>query len=38
VPSFEDFQPFAGWTKPAIKQYAGTTSFCGASVDRSWAP
>ena len=25
-----------GWTKPAIKQYRGTTSFCGAGIDENW--
>jgi GH25 family lysozyme M1 (1,4-beta-N-acetylmuramidase) len=35
-PSFSDFVPFGGWSKPAIKQYAGTTSFCGASVDLNY--
>ena len=28
----------AGWTHPAIKQYQGTTSLCGAGVDESWYP
>jgi len=37
-PSFSDFSPFNGWTKPAIKQYQGTTSVCGASVDLDWYP
>jgi hypothetical protein len=32
-PSFSDWRPFGGWSKPAIKQYQGTTSTCGASVD-----
>eukprot|EP01100_Stratorugosa_tubuloviscum_P011995 TRINITY_DN54_c1_g1_i4.p1 TRINITY_DN54_c1_g1~~TRINITY_DN54_c1_g1_i4.p1 ORF type:complete len:225 (-),score=110.25 TRINITY_DN54_c1_g1_i4:70-720(-) len=36
--SFSDFVAFGGWTKPAIKQYAGTTSICSASVDKSWYP
>lgn len=38
TPSFADFTPFAGWTKPAWKQYLGTSSLCGASVDRNWRP
>jgi len=38
VPNFSDYQPFGGWKTPDIKQYLGTTSFCGASVDRSWHP
>lgn len=37
-PSFSDFAPFGGWTKPNIKQYKGTTSYCSASVDLSWYP
>ena len=37
-PSFSDFTAFAGWKQPNIKQYHGTESFCGASVDRSWRP
>lgn len=32
-PSFRDFTPFGGWSKPAIKQYAGDKSVCGAGVD-----
>jgi len=35
-PSFSDFQPFGGWTKPAIKQYAGTTSICGTQIDKDY--
>jgi len=31
--NFSDFSPFAGWSKPNIKQYQGTTSVCSASVD-----
>jgi hypothetical protein len=34
--SFADFQAFGGWTKPAIKQFQGTTSLCGASVDKNY--
>jgi hypothetical protein len=38
-PSFSDFRPFAGWTQPTMKQYAGDTSFCGASdVDLDYIP
>lgn len=33
VQSFADFQPFANWKAPTVKQYAGTTSMCGGSVD-----
>jgi len=32
-PSFSDFSPFGGWTKPSIKQYQGTTTVCSAGVD-----
>jgi GH25 family lysozyme M1 (1,4-beta-N-acetylmuramidase) len=35
-PSFSDFVAFGGWTKPAIKQYQGTTSYCSASVDLNY--
>jgi len=37
-PSFSDFAPFGGWTHPSIKQFSGTTSFCGASIDRNFYP
>jgi len=32
-PSYSDWVSFGGWAKPSIKQYAGTTSMCGAGVD-----
>jgi hypothetical protein len=35
-PSFSDFKSFGGWTKPAIKQYVGTTSICSASIDKNF--
>jgi len=35
-PSFSDFSSFGGWTKPAIKQYAGDQSFCSCSVDKNY--
>eukprot|EP01032_Pedospumella_encystans_P018681 gene18681-21259_t len=35
-PSFSDFSSFGGWSKPSIKQYIGTTSFCSASVDKNY--
>lgn len=38
IPSFSDFKPFGGWTKPTIKQYKGTSSLCGASVDLNYHP
>ena len=34
--SFSDFVPFAGWKKPAIKQYEGDTTECSISVDKDW--
>lgn len=37
VENFSDFTAFGGWTVPAIKQYAGTTSYCSASVDMNVA-
>jgi hypothetical protein len=30
-----DFQSFGGWTKPAMKQYAGDESFCSAGFDKN---
>ena len=38
VASFSDWEShkFGGWTKPSIKQYKGTTTYCGAGVDFSW--
>ena len=35
-PSFSDFKSFGGWSSPAIKQYKGTTSYCGASIDENY--
>lgn len=32
-PTYSDWKNFGGWTKPNVKQYMGTTSTCGASVD-----
>lgn len=32
-PSFGDFKPFGGWSKPAIKQYKGDTTLCSSGVD-----
>jgi hypothetical protein len=34
--SFSDFQAFGGWTKPAIKQFQGDTTLCGAGVDKNY--
>lgn len=36
--SFSDFSSFGGWEKPNYKQYKGTTSLCGTSVDLNWYP
>ena len=35
-PSYSDWVPFGGWASPAIKQFKGTTSICGASVDENF--
>jgi GH25 family lysozyme M1 (1,4-beta-N-acetylmuramidase) len=35
-PNFSDFAPFGGWSKPAIKQYAGDVSLCSAGVDKNY--
>jgi GH25 family lysozyme M1 (1,4-beta-N-acetylmuramidase) len=37
-PSFSDFAPFGGWSKPSIKQYVGDATVCGAGVDKNWYP
>jgi GH25 family lysozyme M1 (1,4-beta-N-acetylmuramidase) len=37
-PSWAGWSPFAGWSQPAIKQFQGTTSICGASIDENWYP
>ena len=34
--SFSDFKAFGGWSKPTYKQFAGTTSLCGAGVDKNY--
>ena len=31
-----EFPTFGGWTRCALKQYAGTTDFCGYSADLDW--
>jgi len=38
VPSFANFPTFAGWTRPAMKQFAGDVGLCGANVDLNWYP
>jgi GH25 family lysozyme M1 (1,4-beta-N-acetylmuramidase) len=35
-PSFSDFAAFAGWARPAIKQYTGTTAICGTELDNNF--
>ena len=35
-PSFSDFNPFGGWSKPSIKQYSADRSICGAGVDLNY--
>ena len=35
-PSFGDFNPFGGWKEPAIKQYSGDRTICGAGVDLNY--
>jgi hypothetical protein len=37
-PSFSDFEEFAGWSRPAIKQFMGDATVCGADVDKNWYP
>ncbi len=38
APNFNDFVPFAGWSHPAIKQYAGDVGLCSFDVDANWYP
>jgi len=37
-PSFSDFSPFNGWTKPAMKQFTDQGSKCSVSYDINWYP
>lgn len=37
-PSFADFSEFGGWTKPYMKQFQGTSTLCGAGVDKNYHP
>jgi GH25 family lysozyme M1 (1,4-beta-N-acetylmuramidase) len=37
-PSFSDFAAFGGWTKPAIKQFAGDLTVCGIDLDKNYKP
>lgn len=36
--SFSDFSAFGGWSKPAIKQFQGDVTLCGAGVDKNFYP
>jgi GH25 family lysozyme M1 (1,4-beta-N-acetylmuramidase) len=35
-PSFSDFAPFGGWSRPSIKQYVGNAQVCGAGIDKNF--
>jgi len=35
-PSFDNFSPFCGWNKPAIKQYVGDGQDCGITIDKNY--
>jgi len=37
-PNFNDWFPFAGWSRPAIKQYNGDVGGCGLDLDQDWYP
>jgi hypothetical protein len=34
--TMSDYVPFGGWSKPAMKQYAGDQSFCSAGWDKNY--
>jgi len=34
--SFDNWSPFAGWSKPAMKQYVGDGYVCGICVDKDY--
>lgn len=36
--SFDDWNDFGGWTKPAIKQFADGPTICGMILDHNWQP
>ena len=38
VQAFSDFKPFAGWTKPYMKQYQGDVTVCSTDIDKNWRP
>nr|CDJ84787.1 C. briggsae CBR-LYS-10 protein [Haemonchus contortus] len=35
APNFDDFQPFASWTSPSMKQFAKFETICGVIVNRN---
>ncbi|VDO42026.1 unnamed protein product [Haemonchus placei] len=35
APNFDDFQPFASWTSPSVKQFAKFETICGVIVNRN---
>jgi|JI9StandDraft_2_1071091.scaffolds.fasta_scaffold189818_2 GH25 family lysozyme M1 (1,4-beta-N-acetylmuramidase) len=37
-PSFSDFSSFGGWKTPHVKQFQGTSTLCGAGVDKNYKP
>ena len=37
-PSFSDFRPFGGWSRPSIKQYNDNGNTCGVGYDVNWYP
>ena len=37
-PTFSNYHPVGGWPRPAMRQYQGTSSRCGVSVDLDWYP
>lgn len=34
--TFSDYDVFGGWSKPAVKQYEGDKTSCGAGIDYDW--
>jgi hypothetical protein len=36
--SFDDFRPFGGWSRPAVKQFALNEALCGLTVNREVYP
>ena len=37
-PSFSDFSSFGGWKTTHVKQFQGTSTLCGAGVDKNYKP